>query len=124
MTEKYLRSTAKRRRKKKPKPKRKISTTKILMWAMIAIFFEMIIYAEVVMWITKDLTALYALIGIAASMFGVLWAYCSKSTKENTAGGIVHDLAMQQNQTDPEIPEEEIDGLKQPIGFYNDEAQG
>jgi hypothetical protein len=42
-----------------------------------------------------DLSALYALVGVAASLAAAIWAYCEKSKAENTKGGIVYDSAMQ-----------------------------
>lgn len=57
-------------------------------------------YAEVVMWMRFDLSALYALIGVPAAMFGVFWAYAQKSAKENTKGGIVYDMNIRQAETD------------------------
>lgn len=94
------------------KPKKKPSSTKLLLIAMMFLFFEMIVYSEIVMWVKADLSALYALIGIAAAMAASMWAYCTKSGKENTKGGIVYDLAMKEHENsvqpeeDPEDPEE------------------
>lgn len=70
---------------------------KVIMVAMVIICLEIIIYTEVVMWTRGDLSALYALVGVAASLAAAIWAYCEKSKAENTKGGIVYDAALKQN---------------------------
>ena len=62
--------------------------------AMMAVIYGLCI--EIVI----DLSALYALIGVPAAMFGVFWAYAQKSAKENTKGGIVYDMNIRQAETD------------------------
>lgn len=86
-------------------PKHKISTSKIFVVAIFVIALEIIIFSEIFMWHTMDGAALYALIGIAASVAGMsvsLLAYMNKSKAENTQGGIVYDQAMQQTNDDNE----------------------
>ena len=73
-----------RRTRKKP------AWGKAMMAVVYGLCIEIVIYAEVVMWMRFDLSALYALIGVPAAMFGVFWAYAQKSAKENTKGGIVY----------------------------------
>lgn len=41
-----------------------------------------------------DLSAMYALIGIPATIIPIVLGYYSKSKAENTAGGITYDMAM------------------------------
>ena len=65
---------------KKPK---KFETSKILMGALVFIAFEIIIFAEYMMFKTNDLNALYALIGISATLTAGFWAYEHKSKAEN-----------------------------------------
>ena len=75
---------------------KKPAWSKVIMVVMVIICLEIIIYTEVVMWTRYDLTALYALVGVAASLAAAIWAYCEKSKAENTTGGIVYDSAMKQ----------------------------
>jgi hypothetical protein len=69
--------------------------SKVIMAAMVLICLEIIIFSEVAMLELGDLSALYALVGVAASLAAAIWAYCEKSKAENTKGGIVYDSAMQ-----------------------------
>ncbi len=82
--------------------------SKIMMLLIYVLCIEIVIYAEIVMWVHYDLSALYALIGVPAAMFGVFWAYAAKSRAQNTKGGITYDLAMMQANNDaaPEEPEQ------------------
>lgn len=73
---------------------------KAMMAVVYGLCIEIVIYAEIVMWMRFDLSALYALIGVPAAMFGVFWAYAQKSAKENTKGGIVYDMNIRQAETD------------------------
>lgn len=70
--------------------------SKVMLVFMVLICLEIIIYAEVVMWTHYDLSALYALVGVAASLAAAIWAYCEKSKAENTKGGIIYDTAMRE----------------------------
>lgn len=88
---------------KKKTRKKKVSFGKILMIAILVICLEIVIYSEVAMIYLADLSALYALIGIVGSLSVAIWAYCEKSKKENTKGGITYDLAMKcQTGDDPD----------------------
>lgn len=83
------------------RPARKKPTWgKSMMAVIYALCIEIVIYAEIVMWVRFDLSALYALIGVPAAMFGVFWAYAQKSAAENTKGGIVYDMNISQAETD------------------------
>lgn len=93
---------------------KKPTWAKTMMVAMVLICLEIIVYSEIVMWAYWDLSALYALIGVPASMFGIFWAYCEKSKAENTKGGIVYDMAMQA-EPEPE-PSEGMTGSEEAAG--------
>lgn len=80
--------------------KKKPAWGKAMMAVVYALCIEIVIYAEIVMWVRFDLSALYALIGVPAAMFGVFWAYAQKSAAENTKGGIVYDMNIRQAETD------------------------
>ena len=65
---------------KKPK---KFETSKLLMGMLVFISFEIIVFAEYMMFKTQDLNALYALIGISATLTAGFFAYEHKSKAEN-----------------------------------------
>lgn len=89
--------------------KQRKSFGKIIMIAMILICLEIVIYAEIAMIYLADLSALYALIGIVASLAVAIWAYCEKSGKENTKGGITYDLALKNALIPPSDLEDQDD---------------
>ena len=95
--------------KKKYKKKRKLpSTSKLILIGAVVLCLQIIIFCEYMMWKTGDLSAMYVLIGIAASLVAVVTSYNRKARAENTSGGIVYETAMAQlNEThcDPEIDE-------------------
>lgn len=80
--------------KQKRRKKKKIETSKIVLLFMIIMCFEIIIFSEFMMFFTKDLSALYILIGVPVSLIPVILGYYYKSGKENMAGGIVYDSAL------------------------------
>lgn len=85
-------------------PPRKLPPTSKLALAYIFISCTAVqIYSMIAMWHFGDLSALYSLIGATVGEAISYCAYAAKSAKENTEGGIVHDLAMMQ-QTPMEPP--------------------
>lgn len=74
--------------------KEKITTSKVILAAILLLCVEIIIYAEIVMWKLNDLTSLYVLIGIPGALAAVIWGYYSKSKAENSVGGITYEVAM------------------------------
>lgn len=99
-----------KKRFKLSKPK-KPSWTKVMMVIIVAVCIEIIIYSEVVMWLRYDLSALYALVGVPAAMFGVFWSYSEKSKAENSKGGITYDMAMKElEEKQPELDPDEAEG--------------
>lgn len=98
---------------------KKPAWAKIMMTIMIIICLEIIIYSEIAMWSRYDLSALYALVGVAASLAAAIWAYCEKSKAENTKGGIVYEKAMQEVPGNPDVtpdPETITPGSDQAAG--------
>lgn len=83
------------------KPKDKLTTSKLALLIMFIIVFEIVVFTQILMYVTRDLSALYVLIGIPATMILPLWRYYAKSQVENTQGGITYDMAMKNNQPDP-----------------------
>ena len=98
----------------KYKPKKKASASKLIMFAVILLCLEIVLYAEFVMFALRDTTALYVLIGIPATLMGTFWAYASKSKAENTQGGIVYEATLaeiaQAQQEDMDLQDDEAVG--------------
>lgn len=78
----------------KYKNKKKISTSKIVLFAMIVLVFGVAIWFMYESHRLADLSQAYALLGIVASLAPVIFGYYSKSKAENTEGGIVYETAM------------------------------
>lgn len=71
------------------------------------------LYSMAAMWHFADLSALYSLIGATVGETIAYCAYAAKSAKENTKGGIVHDMAMKEQEGNGEAqdgPENEAKG--------------
>lgn len=93
--------------KKKYKKKKKLpSTSKLILIGAVILCLQIILFCEYLMWKTGDLSAMYVLIGIAASLASVVLSYYHKAKAENTAGGITYETAMEElrqlGQTDCE----------------------
>lgn len=85
------------------KHKKKISTSKIVLAAMIFLVFIVAIWFMYESHRLADLSQAYALLGIVASLAPVIWGYYSKSKAENTEGGIVYESAMKEHDIDVEV---------------------
>lgn len=70
------------------------STSKLVLFAVILINFQIVLFVEAAMMKWGNFTACVALVGIPASLVPTIWGYYSKAKAENTAGGIVYDTAM------------------------------
>ena len=82
--------------KNKYKKKKKLpSTSKLILIGAVILCLQIIIFCEYMMWKTNDLTAMYVLIGIAASLTSLILGYLFKAKAENTSGGIVYETAME-----------------------------
>ena len=92
--ESILRKQELLKEKNKYKPHKKFSTSKLVLWSIIALVFEIVLFVEFCMVKYGDFSAAYALIGIPATLAPIVWSYFSKSKAENTAGGIVFEQAM------------------------------
>ena len=81
--------------KEKYKPKLQLpSTSKIVLIAVFLICIELLIYCEYAMLALEDASAMYALIGIPATLIPVILGYYHKSKIENSTGGIVYEKTM------------------------------
>lgn len=83
------------------------STSKLVLFGMIILCIQIVVFVEWVMWETKNISALYALIGIPVALTPVIWGYYSKSKAENTRGGIVYESTMANINVDTSIKDEE-----------------
>lgn len=110
---KLLRDELKKKREEYWPKKKWPSTAKMAMGYIFASCTVVQIYSMAAMWHFADLSALYSLIGATVGEVISYCAYAAKSAKENTKGGIVHDMAMksQEGATEPsETAEEEAKG--------------
>ena len=78
--------------------KKKWSTSKIVLLVVFILCIEIVIFSEVMMNKFGDLSAMYALIGVPATLVPTLVSYYHKSAKENSQGGITYDMAMLERQ--------------------------
>ena len=74
--------------------KNKLTTSKLALLAVFLLSIQIIIFCEIMINKYGDLSAMYALIGIPATIIPIVLGYYSKSKAENTAGGITYDMAM------------------------------
>lgn len=74
----------------------KISTSKLILVAVLLLNLQIIYFVEKAIMTYGDLSALYALIAIPTTLIPTVWAYFSKAKAENCAGGITYDSAMEQ----------------------------
>ena len=91
--------------------KKKLTTSKLALLIMFFIVFEIVIFTELLMYKTQDLSALYVLIGIPATMILPLWRYYAKSQVQNAQGGITYAMAMKESQSQP-ISDENIEDIE------------
>lgn len=98
----------------KYKPKKKLEESKFYIRLMFVLVMEIIIFAEFMMFRTNDLSALYALIGISATLTTALFGYYSKAKAQNTVGGITYEATMaeftQAQQEDMDLQDDEAVG--------------
>jgi len=72
-----------------------ISCSKVIVTFLVLLIIEVVIYAEIIMWRSEDISSLYALIGgTATACVAAVIEYLWKTGKENSSGGIVYETAM------------------------------
>jgi hypothetical protein len=91
---------------------------------MMAIMFEIVIFAQIIMWHFGDFSSLYVLIGIPAAMIPVVWKYYDKSAKENCANGIVYDIAMREQAADDESYDDDLNVQEIPVDQSGEDFSG
>lgn len=88
--ESYERRQLLKAEKDKYKNKKLPSTSKLLLWVVVILCLEIIIFSEYAMIRLQDMSALYTLIGVPVTLIPTVLGYYYKSLKENTSGGIVY----------------------------------
>lgn len=84
------------------------ATSKIVLFSMIILCVQIVIFAEYAMLKLENMSAMYALIGIPVALTPTIWGYYSKSKAENTKGGITYETAMaKMNTIDITVKDEE-----------------
>lgn len=77
------------------------STSKIVLIVAAILCVEILFFCQWMIVKTGDTNALYAMVGALVSFVPVIVSYFVKSTRENTANGIVYETAMAQLGTPP-----------------------
>lgn len=75
---------------------KKPTTSKLILVIVFLLNLQIIYFVEKVIEEYGDLSALYALIAIPATLIPTVWAYYAKSKAQNVAGGITYDIAMEE----------------------------
>lgn len=70
------------------------STSKIVLIVAALLCVEILFFCQYMIVMTGDTNALYAMVGTIATLASVILGYFVKSTRENTAQGIVYETAM------------------------------
>lgn len=89
----YRRQLREERRKYWPKFKMP-STSKIVLIVAAILCVEILFFCQWMIVETGDTNALYAMVGVIASMASIVLGYFVKSTKQNTRNGITFETAM------------------------------
>lgn len=84
---------------KSSKNQRPLSTSKILLWVVVLICIEIILFSEYAMIRFNDMSTLYTLIGVPVTLIPTVLGYYYKSAKENTVGGIVYESFLNEYGT-------------------------
>ena len=77
------------------------STSKIMLGIASILCLETLVFCQYMIIATGDTNALYAMVGALFTFMGTTLGYYVKSTRENTAQGIVYETAMAQLQQPP-----------------------
>lgn len=72
----------------------KPTTSKIVLIVAALLCIQILFFCEWMIVETGDTNALYAMVGVVASLASVVIGYFVKSTKENTKSGITYEMAM------------------------------
>lgn len=75
------------------------STSKIVLIVAAILCVEILFFCQWMIVRTGDTNALYAMVGTIATLATVVLGYFVKSTRENTAGGLIYESTMADKQT-------------------------
>lgn len=70
------------------------STSKLILWTVILICVEIVLFSEFAMIKTGDTSALYTLIGVPVTLVPSVLGYYHKAAKENCVGGVVYETTV------------------------------
>ena len=107
---------------KKGKRKREFkmpSMSKLLMFGLVALCLQIVLFVEYATIKLQDGSAMYALIGIPAALVAAMLGYFSKSKAENTANGIIYETAMLEKQQQMQVNQTHVD-----TSVEDEEAKG
>lgn len=83
------------------------STSKIVLIVAAILCVEILFFCQWMIVQTGDTNALYAMVGVIATLASVVLGYFVKSTRENTEGGVVYlNAANQIGQSSPSLKTE------------------
>ena len=83
------------------------STSKIVLIVAAILCVEILFFCQWMIVQTGDTNALYAMVGVIATLASVVLGYFVKSTRENTEGGVVYlNAANQIGQSSPTLKTE------------------
>lgn len=74
------------------------STSKIVLIVAAILCVEILFFCQWMIVRTGDTNALYAMVGTIATLATVVLGYFVKSTRENTAGGLIYESTMADKQ--------------------------
>lgn len=95
--------------KYKPKKERKWTASKMILTIALCISVEIIFFTEYAMFKYENFSSLYSLIGIPATvigMMGMILGYFNKAKAENTEGGVTYEKAMRSYDCGSPVPPE------------------
>lgn len=75
------------------------STSKLILWVVVLFCLEIVIFSEWAMIKTGDTSALYALIGVPATLIPTVLGYYHKAAKENCEGGVVYATTVNRDNS-------------------------
>lgn len=127
--ESKIRKNNLKKEKQKYKTKLKIkipSTSKLVLLGVFFMCFEIIVFCQYAIIVLGDTSAMYALIGVPATLIPTIISYYNKSKAENTGAngeGIVYQSMMNEFMKNNHMPENKQDN-KQDIGGLDPDECG
>lgn len=80
--------------------KKKWTNSKLIVWVIVFMYAEAVIYGQVAMWWFEDISSLPDMwVNVLPPIIAII-AYFIKSTLENRKGGITYDSAMKESEVE------------------------